>query len=270
MPQALALRELLQAFALSSRPVRVSSEMNKKDIAESERVYRPTFCRFIIDSNLCAYVDAQYHYIVRLFDVLATTTEGQDKQPRKFAAAGSASIDTCMSVICYILGHSATPNQAASNFFDSGMEAARVIVEALREETKDRQIAAVKLAAEEKEADANDEKHKEFMKLLGSPPKFFSGSLREWSTGSRMWIKTLAEQSEPDIIAERAEQSFALECYLSDQLCEPSCLSACEQFAGLFEGLFNAYWDEERTTYEGRTARQAKHMSCAGFFSLLH
>merc|ERR1712096_326120 len=187
MVQSLSLREVLQSFALISRPVRASSDLNatKKDIAEAERVYRPTFCRFIVDSNLCSHVDAKYHFVARMFDALASA--GSSRQeivgqqiPRQFAAVGSTSVDMCVSIICQLLAHTPNPAQAANNLFHDGLGEAQKIAEALKEDSRERSIVAVRMAAEDAESDTKEENHKEFMKILGSPPQFFTGSLRDW------------------------------------------------------------------------------------------
>ena len=50
--RTIALRDLLQKFAALSRPGRPLTELTKKDFSESERVYRATFCRFLLDCKL--------------------------------------------------------------------------------------------------------------------------------------------------------------------------------------------------------------------------
>jgi len=139
-PQTHLLRRVLKSFTEVSRP-------SGRRAAAAEAVFRPTFCRFLLDSNL---VDLRqkgegylpYHLAVQFFDAAASTSESP------VGSLKSASLEQCTIVISQLLGHLDIPAQPAWAKFESGIALAQDIMNALLVRSKQRaekQILAAEL-----------------------------------------------------------------------------------------------------------------------------
>lgn len=268
--QADLLRSVLRSYAQVSRP----TFGGRKYAGEptSDRIFRPTFCRFLVDSRLVSGVNnamgghPSYHLAVRLFDGMTQSRlrsgSCSDTQSASWSTLKCATVDQCTDLVSQLLGRSEESTQAISNFFGHDLLEAQLIAEAKIAESKARADAA-KYGVDEFANVQRSECHS----LETSPPRAYDGSLTQWTRGLKLWAKTLDEQSDPEAIADRCEQHYALQGYLNDMLVEPGCVWVCAAYDSLFRTLYEAYVDEERTTYD-HTGKPSTvpHMSSAAFF----
>lgn len=261
------LRAVLRGYAQVSRPL--GRGPLTADTMASDRLYRPTFCRFLIDSRLASRrVDGHlvYYQVVRYFDSIARAQRNGDggKGPT-LGALRSASIEQCMRIISLVLGNSEHSTQEVWDYFETGLPEAYKVVQALLQQCRERTEMATKLAAATQEEAG---KPAASLRPFGSPPPMFTGSMKDWSKGLRNWIQTLELQGVPEAIARRIEQQFALESYLSDILVEPGVIHVSAMYSGVFRAIFDAYFDERRSSQDDHGNRSAPvpHMSFAAFF----
>jgi len=258
-----ALRQVLGMYSQISRPSNIVPHGLGQEV-----LYRPTFCRFILDSNLVQIENETekppYHRSVRLFDAVSKVSKDGSQR--------YALIDQCVSIISQLLGQTDLPTNLAWQSFEAGLEKAENTAKALVNECKQRAKDCAEAAEKECTDEAVLERRMEMFGKHGSPPHFFNGSLRDWSRGLRFWVDSLNTQCTPECTAERVEQSYALERYLKDTLVEPGFLHATLKFSYLFRELYVAYCDQERhrITQEeagyGTRKMKVPHMSFAAFF----
>mmetsp|Transcript_147259 Transcript_147259/g.274307 ORF Transcript_147259/g.274307 Transcript_147259/m.274307 type:complete len:1397 (-) Transcript_147259:89-4279(-) len=272
--QTNALRHALRCYAQASRPFGKGplSIGGLSDLAQPmERLFRPTFCRFITDSKLVFPLGMEgpentYHRAVRQFDNF-TKDSPSVGGGSAMGNLRAATIEQCITLVGQIICQTKNPAQAVINFFEEDLPEAQKIVQALLNEARDRSEAAIKLMYAEDQEVATQRKS-ESMTMFGSPPPSYEGSMKEWARGLKHWMTTIEEQALPEAISERIEQQFALENYLGDALIEPGIVHVVGAYDSIFRAFFNSYCDEERITYNEGSAAQVtvKHMSCAAFF----
>lgn len=242
------LREVLYVLARVSHP--------SLGLAPT-RLFRPTFCRFLLDSGLvdCNTVTspgaARYHQAVRHFDAIAQPTRDVDGGP------ASASIDDIVTLIANLLGDMVMSASATRRFCETGLTETRRLAQAIVKKQRDR--------ADEMVVGNKTVTSARFWDQAATSD--FSGTVADWSQGMKLWSSIVATQTTPDAIRERCEQEAAIDNYLADMLVEPGVLHTMEAFQDLFTRLFEAYADESRQRWDadGRPSR-AKHLAFAGFF----
>lgn len=267
--QIKAIRTVLSLYAQVSRP---------SCGGLGEVIFRPTFCRFLVDSCLVAFDSKsagwpRYHNSVRMFDgVSRTAAFGFVGQPG--GGLKMATFDQCVGIIGDLLVQVEMPAQAAWVIFEKGLERAQRIAKALLEEN----ARLTKLRVEESEAEFTDEaimeRRMEMFGKHGSPPQSYNGPIRLWSRGLRFWADLVNAQCTPEATALRVEQTLVLKTFVRDMLIEPGVIHVCLKFGGLFKELYDAYSDEERARYiesDDGSVKMEKvpHMNFAIFFRFL-
>lgn len=255
-----AIRQVLVLYSQVARP--------QNPGAHQEVIFRASFCRFILDSNLVS-LEAEdterptYHKSVRLFDNIS-----------KFGGGGLArfaNIDHCVTLVIQLMMQINMPAALAWELFEEGLQKAERTAEVLARETqkkvKDCQEALAKDITEE----AILERRMDMFGKHGSPPQLFQGPLAQWTRGLRFWINNITDSCMPENTADRIEQIVAHSQYIQDEIVEPGCLYVLMKFHGLFEELFNAYCYEEKTAIKedenGKIRNEpVRHMSFAAFF----
>jgi len=254
-----AIRQVLLLYGQISRP---SSQ------GVQEVLYRSTWCRFILDSNLVA-MEAEdterpsFHKSVRLFDNIS-----------KYGKEGGqryANLDHCVTLVVQLMMQINMPASLAWELFEEGLLKAERTVEAIYGEVQHQVDECVQVLAKEITEEAIMERRIDMFGKHGSPPQSFQGSLLAWTRGLRFWINVTTTSCLPENTVERIEQSLANEQFARDEITEPGCLYTVAKYEGLFEELFLAYCYEERTAVKedenGKTRNEdVKHMSFAAFF----
>ncbi|CAE7373404.1 unnamed protein product [Symbiodinium sp. CCMP2592] len=254
-----AIRQVLLLYGQISRP---SSQ------GVQEVLYRSTWCRFILDSNLVA-LEAEdterpsFHKSVRLFDNIS-----------KYGKEGGqryANLDHCVTLVVQLMMQINMPASLAWELFEEGLIKAERTVEAIYGEVQHQVDECVQVLAKEITEEAIMERRIDMFGKHGSPPQSFQGSLLAWTRGLRFWINVTTTSCLPENTVERIEQSLANEQFARDEITEPGCLYTVAKYEGLFEELFLAYCYEERTAVKedenGKTRNEdVKHMSFAAFF----
>jgi len=254
-----AIRQVLVLYSQVARPQNPGAQ---------EVLFRASFCRFILDSNLVT-MEAEdterptYHKSVRLFDNISKFGSG--------GLARFANIDHCVTLVIQLMMQINMPAALAWELFEEGLQKAERTAEALLRETQTK----VKLCAEALSKDITEEaileRRMDMFGKHGSPPQLFQGPLAVWTRGLRFWINNITESCMPENISDRLDQILAHNRYVRDEIIEPGCLYILVKFQGLFEELFNAYCYEEKTAIRedenGKIRNESvPHMSFAGFF----
>lgn len=257
------LRETLTMYATVSQP---GGKPNP------DMVYRPTFCRFLLDAGLVAYLPDEkssrpsYHFAVSLFD--AALRAGYNAA--SVYALRSITVEQCVNIVAQLLLlFDASSSQNMWVGFEASLVEAQNVLQSLIDDCKRRVLEKTSIVTT-----AEDENTIEyFMNFLLTPPASFTGTTREWSRGLRQWTDAFYQSKKVDAIAERSEQIFARDCYLRDALVEPACVHVCLRFSRLFRALFAAYRDDSltRLTQSGEgselgSVEELPHMSFAAFF----
>lgn len=268
--QTKAVKDALGKYSQVSRP---SSN------GLGEFVFRPSFCRFLIDSKLVCFDSKtngwpRYHYSVRMFDSLARhapVIAGSMPAP---GGQRCATLDQCVAIIAQLLGQVQLPAVTAWGQYEKNLEKAQLLAQSLLDESKRRQKVKAQASEAESTEEAASERRMELFGKHGSPPNFFCGSLREWSRGLRLWVEFMNEQCTPEAASQRVEQSFAVQQFIKDMLVEPGCIHVAIKFADLFKAIYQQYADERRVRSVEEHGGQVRsetvpHMSFASFFRFL-
>lgn len=284
--QVLEIKQVLKLFVQSSRgagrriplvSASLPSEFSRrKAIAEesmqwNDRVYRATFCRFVLDTKLVACGPGlgngrlPFHSVVRFFDIAAIRdnceTKVRDMSSHTLVPGmRSLSIDQCVDLIAMLLG--LATERDLVDAFEEGLAHAKNVMSALSTEAQQRASQA-RLPGHSQAEDAAVQKRKEFSVAHGLPPQSFPGTLRDWARGIQSWVDDIDDQS----LLDCSDQQFMLDCFLRDTLVEPGVLHVCLKFQNIFKVLYMAYKDEDRTKFDRLGCPSTvPHMTYAAFF----
>eukprot|EP00928_Gymnodinium_smaydae_P016563 TRINITY_DN16231_c2_g2_i2.p1 TRINITY_DN16231_c2_g2~~TRINITY_DN16231_c2_g2_i2.p1 ORF type:complete len:1558 (+),score=292.43 TRINITY_DN16231_c2_g2_i2:138-4811(+) len=262
LQQAMQVIGVLKAYAQNSKPPgkdRSRSSIKQPptndvvaELAGDERIYRPTFCRFLVDCKLIALDEESkhkptYHLAARLFDIVASGGELGTAEVNTRGDARSTSLEQCCTIVGRLLGQIVNKQPAAVwNEFEEGLDRASKIADTLRQEAKERADSVVEGLAHLTTSEAAYKRKMDSFDKHGTPPRSFSGSVGEWISGLRRWVDETTEHCLPGSASERCEQISSFANYLRDALIQPDCLHVCSKYAESLRILFDAYADEER------------------------
>lgn len=255
-----AIRQVLVLYSQVARP--------QNPGVHQEVIFRASFCRFILDSNLVS-IEAEdterptYHKSVRLFDNISKFGSG--------GLARFANIDHCVTLVIQLMMQINMPAALAWELFEEGLQKAERTAEVLARETQKKVKDCQEALAMDITEEAILERRMDMFGKHGSPPQLFQGPLAVWTRGLRFWINNITDSCMPENTADRIEQIVAHNQYIRDEIVEPGCLYILMKFHGLFEELFNAYCYEEKTAVKedenGKIRNEpVSHMSFAAFF----
>lgn len=255
-----AIRQVLVLYSQVARP--------QNPGVHQEVIFRASFCRFILDSNLVS-IEAEdterptYHKSVRLFDNISKFGSG--------GLARFANIDHCVTLVIQLMMQINMPAALAWELFEEGLQKAERTAEVLARETQKKVKDCQEVLAMDITEEAILERRMDMFGKHGSPPQLFQGPLAVWTRGLRFWINNITDSCMPENTADRIEQIVAHNQYIRDEIVEPGCLYILMKFHGLFEELFNAYCYEEKTAVKedenGKIRNEpVSHMSFAAFF----
>jgi len=272
-PQTARLVAVLEAYAALSHQGRVYED--------STLIFRPTFCRFLVDSSLVAYERERkgrpgYHYAVRLFDAMATRHReaperppgGKDTVEEPPLAARAATCRQCANLVGQLLGQMEVSPNVVWSVFEVGLQRAEQIATALLAESRRRADAEAKRP---RSGERGSSLHKRLFEEHWSPPTAFEGDLGDWNMGIKHWAAQLDLAAEPGACAVRGEASRALEWHLRNILLEPDVIHVLLRFDDVFKRLFTAYCDEEQVVMSppgaplGEQAHVLQHMTFSAF-----
>eukprot|EP00746_Dinoflagellata_sp_MGD_P089027 gnl/MRDRNA2_/MRDRNA2_35168_c0_seq1.p1 gnl/MRDRNA2_/MRDRNA2_35168_c0~~gnl/MRDRNA2_/MRDRNA2_35168_c0_seq1.p1 ORF type:complete len:1141 (-),score=194.43 gnl/MRDRNA2_/MRDRNA2_35168_c0_seq1:7-3429(-) len=249
--QSNTLRDLIAGFVATSKP---SPQL------DSEHVFRPTWCRFVLDCFvLRAPSDVSgwpsLHYAVRHFDSVSHPWKNdlhpvsEDHIGPKVGSTMCVHIEQCLVLVSVLLGGIDDPVEGTRFFFEAIVPQVLKLHQCIEEDNEERteKIRETEEPEEELKEEDFEEKQKQRDRArnewLNQRKPTFIGNVKQWYAGLANWRKMVEKANSQFEKQKHMRRSFAFRGFLEDMLVEPDTFHFVEMFRGLFKILYQTYAD---------------------------